>query len=64
MASQAAYVAEKAVGHGDNAVIQQDVSNYDKTGSDQTMKALVWMGKNKVEMGSYATPEDEIRLAI
>lgn len=49
--TRAAYQVEKAVGHGDNAIIQQDVSNYEKTGdSGEMMKALAWMGKNKVEM--------------
>ncbi len=55
MAAQAAYAAEKAIGHGDNAVTQQDVADYSETGkAGQTMKALVWQGKNKVEMGAYA----------
>lgn len=54
MASQAAYQAEKVIGHGDNAVTQQDVTSYDdKTGKPgETMKALAWMGKNKVKMGT------------
>ncbi len=52
MASQAAYGAEKVIGHSDNALTQQDVSDYSKTGSHETMKALVWRGKNKVEMGA------------
>jgi hypothetical protein len=52
MATQAAYAAEKAIGHSDNAVTAQDVTNYAQTGdSSETMKALVWMSKNKVEMG-------------
>lgn len=53
--SQAAYQAEKAMGHGDNAVTAQDVTN---PGNDRnkygdpsvTMKALAWMGKNNVQM--------------
>lgn len=54
MASQAAYQAEKVIGHGDNAVTQQDVTSYEgETGkSGETMKALAWMGKNKVKMGT------------
>lgn len=49
--TQAAWQAEKAVGHGDNAVTQQDVSDYSKTGDGaETMKALTWQGVNKVEM--------------
>lgn len=44
---------EKAVGHDDNAIIQQDVSSYEQTGeAGETMKALAWMGKNKVEMST------------
>jgi len=54
--SQAAYKAEQALGHGDNAVTAQDVTNpandREKYGDPNvTMKALAWMGKNTVEMG-------------
>lgn len=50
--SQAAGLVEKAVGHDGSTVTQQDVANYKETGdASQTMKALVWQGKNKVEMG-------------
>jgi alcohol dehydrogenase-like protein len=48
---------EKAIGHDDSAITQQDVSNYNEAGvgdPSQTMKALCWMGKNKVEVGSYS----------
>ena len=52
-ATQAAYQVEKAVGHDSNSVTQQDVSDYERTGSrDETMKALVWEGKGKVEIGT------------
>ncbi|RSL68992.1 hypothetical protein CEP54_002519 [Fusarium duplospermum] len=59
MASQAAYQAEKAIGHGDNAVTQQDVTSYDDgTGKPgETMKALAWMGKNKVKMVNVPKPK-------
>jgi len=54
--SKLAYGIEKAVGHDDNAITQQDVSNYnlDSQSADnqEKMKALVWIGKNKVEVGS------------
>lgn len=51
-ATQAAHLAEQAIGHQDNAVTQQDVSDYKQTGdSGETMKALAWQGKNKVEIG-------------
>ncbi len=49
--AQAANIAEKIVGHDDSAITQQDVSSFPSGGEDDTMKALVWMGKNKVEMG-------------
>lgn len=58
-ASQAAAFLEKAVGHGDNATTEQDVSNpardRQKYGdpSGETMKALVWNGKNSVQVGLY-----------
>lgn len=57
MATQAAYQAEKAIGHGDNAVTQQDVTTYTEDGageSGETMKALAWISKNKVKMGSFS----------
>jgi len=57
-ASQAAYKLEKAIGHDDSAIIQQDVTNYSETGdASETMKALVWMGKNKVEMADVPKPK-------
>lgn len=55
--SQASNLLEKVLGHGDNAVTEQDVTNPsqnpEKYGdpSGETMKALAWMGKNKVEVG-------------
>lgn len=56
--TEAAYKAEKAIGHGDNAVTAQDVTNpgndREKYGDPNvTMKALAWMGKNKVEMSKH-----------
>lgn len=51
--SEAAYLAEKIIGHDDNAITEQDVSNYQETGAATTMKALVWRGKNKVEIGLW-----------
>jgi len=61
--SQAAYAAEKAIGHDDNNVTAQDVSNpgLDRQKyadpSGETMKALVWMGKNKVEVIDAPKPK-------
>lgn len=53
--SQGAYKAEQAIGHGDNAVTAQDVTNpaldREKYGDpSEKMKALAWMGKNDVQM--------------
>ena len=54
--SQAAYVAEKVIGH-DQENTKQDVSTFDKTGdSSETMKALVWQGKQKVEVHDVPKP--------
>jgi len=53
--SQLAYAAEKAIGH-DQEALQQDISNYNADGAgdpDETMKALVWQGKQKVEVGAW-----------
>lgn len=55
--SQGAYVLEKAMGHRDNSITEQDVSNpaidrskyADQSGG--TMKALLWEGKNTVKVG-------------
>jgi len=53
--SQAAWKAEQALGHGDNANTAQDVTNPglkpEWGNPNETMKALAWMGKNKVEVG-------------
>lgn len=56
-ASQGAWQAEKALGHGDNAVIQQDISSYSKEGSPGTMKALAWQAKGKVEIVETQRPQ-------
>lgn len=49
--SQVAYLAEQVVGH-DQEHIKQDVANYSLVGdSSETMKALVWQGKQKVQVG-------------
>lgn len=60
--SQAALYAEKALGHGDNATTAQDVTNpaFDRQGlgdTSESMKALAWMGKNKVEMVDAPKPK-------
>ena len=54
--SQAASLVERVLGHGTNAVTEQDVTNPGRDRakyadpSGETMKALVWMGKNTVEL--------------
>lgn len=54
--SQATYLVERALGHGNNAVIEQDVANPARDRekyadpSGETMKALAWMGKNDVKL--------------
>ena len=54
---QAAWKAEQALGHGDNANTAQDVTNpglkAEWGNPNETMKALAWMGKNTVEVGMY-----------
>ncbi|KAK4096963.1 GroES-like protein [Parathielavia hyrcaniae] len=55
--SQAAYAAEQAIGH-QKQEIMQDVSNYEGGlgDSNETMKALVWQGKMKVEVVDVQKP--------
>jgi len=54
--SQAASVVEKIIGHGTHATTEQDITNPGRDRekyadpSGETMKALVWMGKNTVEV--------------
>jgi threonine dehydrogenase-like Zn-dependent dehydrogenase len=58
-ASRAAYALEKAVGHDSNAIIEQDITNYNKEGqgsTTETMKALVWNGKKNVQVVDVAKP--------
>lgn len=53
MTSQAAYAVEQIIDHGDNSVIQQDISNYETIGDqNEMMKALTWQGKGKVEISN------------
>jgi hypothetical protein len=54
--SQTAAVVEKILGHDTNATTEQDISNPGRDRakyadpSGETMKALVWMGKNTVQV--------------
>jgi len=60
--SQAAAQAEKILGHGDNATTEQDITNPARDRSKyadpsgETMKALLWMGKNNVEVRDVPKP--------
>ncbi|KAI0006852.1 GroES-like protein [Xylariaceae sp. FL0662B] len=56
--SQAAYAAEKAIGHEGEPVTAQDIANYGGgKGKEETMKALCWMGKNTVEVHDVPRPK-------
>lgn len=53
--SQAANLVEKVVGHGDNANITTDVSNYNNEYGRETgakILATTWQGKNSVKVGT------------
>jgi len=60
--SQAAAKVEKVLGHSDNAVTEQDITNPARDRSKyadpsgETMKALLWMGKNSVEVHDVPKP--------
>lgn len=52
--TQAANLVEKAIGHGDNASITTDVSNYNNEYGKESgplIQATVWDGKNQVKVG-------------
>ena len=61
--SQAANLVEKALGHGDNATTEQDITNPDRDRqkyadpSGEMMKALVWMSPNNVQISACAHPD-------
>ncbi|PQK15694.1 hypothetical protein BB8028_0006g00170 [Beauveria bassiana] len=55
--AQAANIAEKITGHDGRAITQQDVSTFPSGGKDDMMKALVWMGKNHVEIADVPKPK-------
>lgn len=54
--SQAAALMEKVIGHNDNAITEQDITNPARDRakyadpSGEMMKALVWTGKNSVKI--------------
>ena len=55
--AQAANLVEKVLGHQENAVTEQNMTNAARNRekyadpSGEKMKALVWMGKSTVEVG-------------
>lgn len=53
--TQAAYAVEKVIGHGDNATVQTDVSNYAENDygvkNAPKIKAATWQGKGSVKVG-------------
>lgn len=56
--AQAAAKVESIIGHNDNAITEQDVTNPARDRAKygdptKTMKALVWQGKGKVEVSKY-----------
>ena len=61
--SQAAAGLERFIGHRDNAVTEQDITNPARDRakyadpSGETMKALVWKGKNSVAIGEKVKPK-------
>ncbi|KAI5458962.1 S-glutathione dehydrogenase [Mariannaea sp. PMI_226] len=56
--SEAAYQVEKnLVGHDDNAITQQDIDPYVAGDNSESMKALAWMGKNKVKVVDVPKPK-------
>jgi threonine dehydrogenase-like Zn-dependent dehydrogenase len=61
--SQAAFKAEQAIGHDDNATTEQDITNPSNDPerfadpSGEKMKALAWMGKNTVQVIEAAKPK-------
>jgi hypothetical protein len=63
--SNAAWSAERAIGHDENAATMQDVSNPDLRAEygdpSVKMKALVWMGKNVVQVGKFGPLTDLCR---
>ncbi|GIK00626.1 hypothetical protein Aspvir_004653 [Aspergillus viridinutans] len=59
-ASQAAGLVEKVIGHGDNAAVTTDVSNYAKNEYGQEtgarIKATTWQGKNNIKVVEMPKP--------
>ncbi|TVY78147.1 Zinc-type alcohol dehydrogenase-like protein [Lachnellula suecica] len=62
LSQAAAFVEQKILGHDTNATTEQDITNPGRDRakyadpSGETMKALVWMGKNTVEVRDVPKP--------
>ena len=62
--SQVANLAEKVLGHSDNAITEQNASNPGRDrakyahASGEKMKALTWVGQGKVALGMIFTIPD------
>lgn len=58
--AQGAAALERAIGHGQNAITQQDVTNPSQEGAgdpSDSMLALTWQGKNSVEIQRVPKPK-------
>ncbi|KAI1204420.1 GroES-like protein [Annulohypoxylon truncatum] len=56
--SQAAYGAEKVIGHDGSSITAQDITHPSgETGKEETMKALCWMGENNVQVLDVPRPK-------
>lgn len=61
--SQAANLVENIVGHGDNATITTDVSNYDNEFGNERQDmilATTWQGKNQIKVGRFGMSSSAI----
>ncbi|KAJ5340453.1 hypothetical protein N7541_009577 [Penicillium brevicompactum] len=56
--TQAANVVERMIGHGDNATVTTDVSNYNDHGMEtgERILATTWQGKNNVKLVEMPKP--------
>lgn len=60
--TQAAALLEKAIGHGDNATTEQDITNPGRDRqkyadpSGEKMQALCWKGKNNIQVREVPKP--------
>lgn len=50
--AKATNLVEKALGHDSSAETAQDVSSFEYEGETDLMNALIWKGKNTVQVGT------------